>query len=1014
MQRSQLLVLSIVLAIAAVAAAFFFGGSDDAPPPPLDGPSIHETKLVDAPMATGIERESQPTEANAQRATIAAEITGVMDDPEIRAAMTGFRGRVVDHQKTPKADCGVRIYRGAIDTVLKPGIGMFQELSSMTPEYIAGEAKTKDDGSFVIEGIWPRGMCLLYAGIGTEAPTYQIVAHTPAPGEVVDLGDIVLNEAAIATGTVVDENGDPVADALVRAVDLPGQVLDFVPVERFDPVGCVLIREKSSPVQVVEMPAWVASAFEHLPIPQTRTAADGTFRLVGIVPGTNLVAATKKNLLPALQRSVRFEKGQTKDVGTLKMMEGEEVSVRVVDAAGKAIEGAEVVAGTSSMAAPIDFASRLGTTDKDGRVTTLGFGRGKATAAARRSPRDPWVLAESQPILRDVVVTLPTAAALHLLVTLQGNVVKEPQLRVMPGNDVEGAMVMSMMGFQGGLDLKERVTTMEDGRFAIADLPLGDYIVVAKTEGSASGTAKVKVMAGITQAQIELNPGKQLAIRVLGPDDAPIRNATIYVVAVKERYGGDMPLCAGRTGADGRLQVTELDSEEFRVTADHPRWGLTHSRAKIADGEVVLRMQEPGWIDGTLSDNGKPPTPAKYSIVATERTDWENRKDAAEGVPALATPGLDGKFAFRAMQPGKFRIGTIAAIDALRSPGGVMEMGQNMFMNDLPSVEVEVVSGQPVEAKLDLAGEKYEGAVGSVFGVVQIDGAPADGSTMQAWTEGGRRSAKVDGAGRFEMRDCPAGNVHLSLVPASSGQASFLRNDTIWYTSFQLEAGGSKDLMVMVRTTSMRGLVLKPDGSPAAGVHISAQGAAFEQQDGQPPSQMWRNTQTDGDGRFVFEQIVEGTYKLEMQQWGNEESSGMRGELADIRVESGRPREDLVLQLRVSIKVTGRIDLTMLPNKPEWSWISCSRADPAAPTDRSKATERNTGLSVQQDGNFETTDFEEGTYFATMYFQNGEEWAQWEIQEPIVVPATGISGLLLRPQPPAPKPPANGQAGNGK
>lgn len=1013
MQRSQLLVLSLVLAVAAVAAAMFFGGSADAPPP-LDGPSIQETKPVDAPMATGTERESQPTEANAQRATVKAEITGVMDDPEIRAAMTGFRGRVVDHQKTPKADCGVRIYRGAIDTVLKPGIGMFQELSSMTPEYIAGETKTKDDGSFVIEGIWPRGMCLLYAGIGTEAPTYQIVAHTPAPGEVVDLGDIVLNEAAIATGTVVDENGDPVADALVRAVDLPGQVLDFVPVERFDPVGCVLIREKSSPVQVVEMPAWVASAFEHLPIPQTRTAADGTFRLVGIVPGTNLVAATKKSLLPALQRSVRFEKGQTKDVGTLKMMEGEEVSVRVVDAAGKAIEGAEVVAGTSSVAAPVDFASRLGTTDKDGRVTTLGFGRGKATAAARRSPRDPWVLAESQPILRDVVVTLPTAASLHLRVTMQGSVVKEPQLRVFPGKDVEGATVMSMMGFGTGVDLKDRVTTMEDGRVEITDLPLGDYIVVAKTEGSASGTAKVNVLAGITQAQIELNPGKQLAIRVLGPGDAPIRNATIYVVAVKERYGGDMPLCAGRTGPDGRLAVTELDSEEFRVTADHPRWGLTHTRAKVADGEVVLRMQEPGWIDGTLTDNGKPPTPAKYSIVVTERTEWENRKDAAEGVPALATPGLDGKFALRAMQPGKFRVNVISAMDALRSPGGVMAMGQSMFMNNLPSVEVEVVSGQPAEAKLDLAGEKYEGPVGSVFGVVQIDGAAAEGSSMQAWTEGGQRMAKVDASGRFEMRDCPAGNVHLSLTPASSGEMSFMRNDTIWYTSFQLEAGSSKEVVVMVRTTKMRGIVFKPDGSPATGIHISAQGVPFEQdQQGRHQSQMWRNTQTDAEGRFEFEQIVEGIYKLEMQQWGNDESAGMRGELADIRVESGRPREDLVLQLRTAIKVSGRVDMTVLPKKPEWSWISCTRADPSAPNDRTKGT-GSTGLGINDDGNFETTEFEEGTYFATYYFQDGENWTEWEIVEPIVVPPQGVSGLLLRPQPKAPKPQDNGQTGNGK
>ena len=1014
MQRSTLLVLSVVIAAVAAVLVWCLGGSASAPPPPVDGPTMQAPQPVEAPMATGNEPESQPTEANAHRATVAPVDASVMDDPEIRAAMTGFKGRVVDHQQTPKPACGVRIYRGAIDSVLKPGLDLFAQLSTMTPEYIAGEAKTQDDGTFLIEGIWPRGMCLLYAGIGTDAPTYQILAHTPSPGEIVDLGDIVLNEAAIAVGTVVDENGDPVADALVRAVDLPGQVLEFVPVERFDPLGCLLIREKSSPVQVVEFPAWVASAYEHLPIPSTRTAADGTFRLVGITPGNNFVAATKQNLLPAVDKSTRFEKGQTKDLGILKMMEGEEVSIRVVDAAGKAIEGAEVVAGTSSLAAPIDFASRLGTTDKDGRVTKLGFGRGKATAAARRSPRDPWVLAESQPILRDVVVTLPTAATVHLRVTFQGNLVKEPMLRVFAGAEIEQTRIMSLMGFQGGLDLTGRVSVLEDGRLAIADLPLGNYVVAAKTDGSATESVAVKVLAGITQAQLELKPGKQLAVRLLGPGDLPIRNAVVYVVEEGDHERGEMPICAGRTGADGRLAVTELHSDEFRVTAEHPRWGFTHSRAKLVDGEVLLRMYEPGWIDGLLSDHGKPPPAAKYTILATERTDWQNRKEAAEGVPALATPGLDGKFAFRALQPGKYRVNVIAAIDALRSPGGVMQMGQNMFMDNLPSMEVEVVSGQPVEAKLDLVGEKYEGPIGAVLGVVQIDGAAAEGTTMQAWTEAGRRLAKVDAGGRFEMRDVPVGNVHLMLLPPAGGEGGMFRQDAIWYSNFQLAQGETKDLLIVVRTTALRGIVFKPDGSPATGIQISAQGRPLEVQEGQASSHMWRNTQTDQEGRFAFEKLAEGIYKLEMQRWGGEEVQGFRGELAEIRVESGRPRDDIVLQLRAAIKVSGRIDLSALQKKPEWSWITCRRADPAAPTDRSKATPQDSGLGIDAEGNFDSTDFEEGTYFATLMFQDGEEWTQWEIQDPFVVPATGVSGLFLRPQPPAPKPPEAVQQGNGR
>ena len=109
----------------------------------------------------------------------------------------------------------------------------------------------------------------------------------------------------------------------------------------------------------------------------------------------------------------------------------------------------------------------------------------------------------------------------------------------------------------------------------------------------------------------------------------------------------------------------------------------------------------------------------------------------------------------------------------------------------------------------------------------------------------------------------------------------------------------------------------------------------------------------------------------------------------------------------------GRVDLSTLAQKPEWAWISLRKADPAAPSDRTKAGgESQSGIGVDKEGAFETTDLDEGAYWATMHFNAGEQWAEYEIVEQIQVGAGGVSGLNLSIRPKQAQPPAGGT--NGK
>src|SRR5262245_39931885 len=169
MQRS--LVLALIVALACVVGAAWMLTRSDAPLPPPPGPTTNtETGPVQSPASAVDAPERNANAGATQRESVKARVASVLDDPEIRAGLTGFKGRVVDHQKAPVADCGVRLFRGALDSVIPEGFDLFADGPTYEPQYVAGETKTGKDGTFLITGVWPRAFYVLHAGNGTDAP----------------------------------------------------------------------------------------------------------------------------------------------------------------------------------------------------------------------------------------------------------------------------------------------------------------------------------------------------------------------------------------------------------------------------------------------------------------------------------------------------------------------------------------------------------------------------------------------------------------------------------------------------------------------------------------------------------------------------------------------------------------------------------------------------------------------------------------------------------------------------
>ena len=89
---------------------------------------------------------------------------------------------------------------------------------------------------------------------------------TPAPDAVTDLGDIVLVDKGALAGRAVDEDGEPIVDAQVLAVDLPAALAALMPFDRFDPAhGGVISVPLPSPNRAGEpQPGELAAYRERL------------------------------------------------------------------------------------------------------------------------------------------------------------------------------------------------------------------------------------------------------------------------------------------------------------------------------------------------------------------------------------------------------------------------------------------------------------------------------------------------------------------------------------------------------------------------------------------------------------------------------------------------------------------------------------------------------------------------------------------------------------------------------
>lgn len=513
------------------------------------------------------------------------------------------------------------------------------------------------------------------------------------------------------------------------------------------------------------------------------------------------------------------------------------ISGRVVDENGKAVAGAKV------------FASRARYQSPSGGG---GYLHGKNAGALIKAETD------AQGLFR--IEGLCTAAQANLAVTAPGKALRKSEasndwnrfdwragdtnvvLNLEPTGVVEGKIMIepatspvpvatvALASTSGGYYEPEKVDSGADGSFRLVNVPAGSYRLVARfgTNGLPDWVAPnvpVTVESGQTVKGVEIKASAGGVLKVTVVDQGakkPIAKAN--VAAYKEDYGN-----SAETSEDGVAFLRLALDGEYSISANTGSGQAESVTASVEAGKTnVAELEIPGpkMIKGVVKlQDGKPAAGVAVRLVGTH------------GIgDSLMESDAEGKFEFELPQMN--RVG----------------------MDATPCVLVrDVEHGLAAAEDLDESTESVELKLApalTIAGYVEAEGKPLTNAAADLifWT--GRSGMhlteldrKTDKPGVFEIPALPPGRKYGILVKADGyGQRSV----------YDVNAGDEAKTVTIdsvelaVANLKFGGQVVDSDDKPYAGASVSISG------EGQP----YKNTQSDKDGKFMFENVCAGLVRV--------------------------------------------------------------------------------------------------------------------------------------------------------
>ncbi len=664
----------------------------------------------------------------------------------------------------------------------------------------------------------------------------------------------------------------------------------------------VVLDHRRQPVAGAE----VTLSTPHHPVWRTLTLsgddAGGRFEIRDLAAGIYTLRVRTEDFVPFAAPGIEIAGEGPVDLGRAVLDRGMTLAGRVVDADGRGLEDAQILA--NRLPTPVREVPLQGAlSGPDGEFAIAGVSPTEQLHVSawlkgyRHRQLPPLIPYPHRPL----IITLDAG------VTLRGRVVDALGAGA-AGVDVWIRRPGSRAGASG-------TRTDADGRFTFRDQAVGRVEVSAAGPAGIGDPVAFELAAGqiSPEALIALRPAAEVRGRLAGPDGEALFGGSIQLspdeVERREHWSGSDVT----TGAGGRFTVPGLDGGRYRLRASHDDFEPLEQTVEVAAGvdlelDLAFERRRPPAIrvSGRVIDPGGAGVDGARVMLVTGPRVWSRfgttsfdggrfelearEPEAEEKTWALLVEHPDfaqqrseefeltGPVASQLVQlaPGGSLSGRILGLDAARrwrlhvsatskSLGiryGHVTRGGDYRIDGLATGEWTVNaslggSGRRVSEQVSLGGAGDAAEVDLVFeAAYQLNGrALCDGepwasarAAMSCPDPSYRREVRTHADGRFLFVDVPAGSCELTLTGLVHGAVVARR---------RVELATDEELQIEVTTAAVAGRVLTPELTPLAGVRIEAR-ARKRDLHGHPKV----HVVTDAGGRFELRTSEPGRWRL--------------------------------------------------------------------------------------------------------------------------------------------------------
>lgn len=520
--------------------------------------------------------------------------------------------------------------------------------------------------------------------------------------------EVALDRIARISGTVVSEDGEPVAGALISALpdSPPHGRLHVLPPVRSGGDGRFVLSIVPDQPQTIEAEALarptVRSATVTLAAGARRdirleiptgievtgrvSDADGN-PLVGVAVSTERETSSSvrhMNQAAGILRTsangtyaLRLTEGSytfsfSGDSVVAKSLRGQRISSatpNVIDVTleqsfaieGRVMRGGENVGGVMVELDDYDDPPRAHT-DEEGRFTLRGLNRGKHWVVASHRLVDHRIQLSAP--ASDIVIELPEGG------TIVGRVVDRQNGAAIPSFRAGFAINRSGPTRSTSASAQWVPFDTDDGTFRLEHVPSGVTDIVAEAPGYVQGRLKVRVEDGKEgTVTLGLERGARLTGRVTAESGSPLADVTVTLRPVL-RHGGSWQDRKARSDAGGMFTFEGLARDEWSLTFEHRDFASLVQQVVVRDQEtrqdfVLARGNEVSGI--VVATSGEPLSGALVTIF--------NPNTQQSGVRT----GQDGRFAIPNVPEGRYQLrvenhGFVALMNLIEVPDASLRL----------------------------------------------------------------------------------------------------------------------------------------------------------------------------------------------------------------------------------------------------------------------------------------------------------------------------------------------------